>query len=83
MDVCEVHANHRKLRERERDVWRRVGCNMWQAGGGFFGEKVFALGKQILINGGNVVPQQYYNLNPGSVWLQPATTQVGQPNPSV
>eukprot|EP00884_Botryococcus_braunii_P016127 jgi/Botrbrau1/3198/Bobra.37_2s0028.1 len=54
-------------------IW--IGCNMWKAGGGGLGLKVFALGKQIMLNGGNVVPQQYYNLNPGTWWMQPATTQ--------
>eukprot|EP00884_Botryococcus_braunii_P016120 jgi/Botrbrau1/3191/Bobra.37_2s0021.1 len=27
------------------------------------------------MSGGRVIPQGYYNLNPGNVWVQPATTQ--------
>jgi hypothetical protein len=71
----------------KRGLGDRVGCNLLvpNANLDYIGQKVFAFGKQIVLNGGFVVPQQYYNLgppnyNPLTLYLMPAITQVGRQN---
>eukprot|EP00884_Botryococcus_braunii_P012347 jgi/Botrbrau1/21112/Bobra.0061s0007.1 len=70
-------------------IW--VGCNLVKPNDitvtGYIGQKVFAFGKRILLNGGTVVPQQYFYLGPANLggnltlFLMPAITQgAGQDN---